>query len=79
MIYSLITRFTEYRSFLWLFWPSLVGQMVKNPPTMQETWVLSWGWKDPLEEGMATQSSILAWRMPWTEEPGRSGVAKSQT
>ena len=43
---------------------------VKNPPTMQETWVWSLGWEDNLEEGMATQSSILAWRIPWTEEPG---------
>ena len=38
--------------------------MVKNPPAMQETWVLSLGWEDPLEEGMATNSSILAWRIP---------------
>ena len=46
--------------------------MVKNPPAMQETWVRSLGWEDPLEEGMATHSSILAWRIPWTEEPGYS-------
>ena len=45
--------------------------MVKNPRAMQETWVLSLGQEDPLEEGMATHSSILAWRVPWTEEPGR--------
>ena len=44
--------------------------MVKNPPAMQEAWVCSLGWEDPLEEGMATHSSILAWRIPWTEEPG---------
>ena len=43
--------------------------MVKNLPVMQETWVRSLGWEDPLEKGMATQSSILAWRIPWTEEP----------
>ena len=43
---------------------------MKNPPTVQETWVGSLGWEDPLEEGMATHSSILAWRIPWTEEPG---------
>jgi len=49
---------------------SLVAQMVKNPPAMPETWVCSLGWEDPLEEGMATHSSILAWRTPWTEEPG---------
>ena len=49
---------------------SLVAQMVKNLPAMWETWVLSLGWEDPLEEGMAIHSSILAWRTPWTEEPG---------
>ena len=49
---------------------SLVAQRVKNPPAMRETWVQSLGWEDPLEEGMAIYSSILAWRMPWTEEPG---------
>ena len=48
----------------------LVAQMVKYPPAMWETWVQSLGWEDPLEEGMATHSSILAWRIPWTEEPG---------
>ena len=45
-------------------------QTVKNPPAMWETWVQFLGWEDPLEEGMATHSSILAWRIPWTEEPG---------
>ena len=49
---------------------SLVAQMVKNLPTMQETQVQSLGWEDPLEEGVATHSSVLAWRIPWTEEPG---------
>ena len=44
--------------------------MVKNLPAMQETWVQSLGQEDPLEKGMATYSSILAWRIPWTEEPG---------
>ena len=51
-------------------WASLVAQMVKNLPVMQETWAQSLGWEDPLEEGMATHSSILAWRIPSTEEPG---------
>ena len=46
-------------------------QMVKNLPTMQETWVLFLGQEDSLEKGMATLSSVLAWRIPWTEEPGR--------
>ena len=49
---------------------SLVAQTVKNPPAMEETWVQSLGCEDPLEEGMATHSSILAWRIPWIEEPG---------
>ena len=44
--------------------------MVKIPPAMRETWVQSLGREDPLEEGMATHSSILAWTIPWTEEPG---------
>ena len=47
------------------------GSAVKNLPAMQETRVLSLGQEDPLEEGMATHSSVLAWRIPWTEEPGR--------
>ena len=57
-------------------WASLVAQMAKNLPAMRESWVQPLGWEDPLEEGMATYSSILAWRIPWTEEPGglRSGT-----
>ena len=49
---------------------ALVAQMVENLPAMRETEVRSLGWEDPLEKGMATHSSILAWRIPWTEEPG---------
>ena len=49
----------------------MVAQMVKNPPAIQETWGRPLGWEDPLEKGMATHSSILAWRIPWTEEPVR--------
>ena len=49
---------------------SLVAQSVKNPPAMWETWVQSLGGEDPLEKEMATHSSILAWRIPWTEETG---------
>ena len=49
---------------------SLVAQLVKNLPVMWETWVQSLGWEDPLENEMAAHSSILAWRIPWTEEPG---------
>ena len=47
-------------------WASLVSQLVKNLPAMRETWVPSLGWEHPLEKGMATHSSILAWRIPWT-------------
>ena len=46
-----------------------MSQVVKNPPAMQETWVRPLRWEDPLEKGMATHSSILAWGNPWTEEP----------
>ena len=53
-----------------------MAQLVKNPPIMRETWVQSLGWKDPLEKGKATHSSILAWRIPWTTV---HGVANSQT
>ena len=49
---------------------SVVAQGVKNPPAMRETWIGSLGQEDRLEKGMATHSSILAWRIPWTEEPG---------
>ena len=52
------------------WWVSLVVQMVKDLPALRETWVQSWGWEDPLEKEMATYSSILAWRISWTEEPG---------
>ena len=47
-------------------WASFVAQLVKNLPAMRETWVGSLGWKDPLEKGKPTHSSILAWKMPWT-------------
>ena len=63
-------------------WASLVAQTVKNPPSMWETWVLSLGWEDPLEEGMATHSSILAWRIPKNRGAWRAtahGVAKNRT
>ena len=52
-------------------WASLVAQSIKNLPAMQETQVQPLGWEDPLEKGMATHSSILAWRIPWTEDPGK--------
>ena len=52
--------------------------MVKNPPAMRETWVRSLGWEDTLEEGMSMQSSMLAWRIPWTEELGELQSMRSQ-
>ena len=57
---------------------SLVAQIVKNLPEMLAIWVLSLGQEDPLKEGMATHSSILAWRIPWTEEPGELQSMGSQ-
>ena len=59
-----------------------MAQLVKNLPVMQETWVRSLGWEDPLEKEMATHSNILDWEIPWTEEPGglqSMVLQKSQT
>ena len=58
------------RSLPRFFWASLMAQMVKSLPAMQETWVRFLGQEDPLEKGMATHSSILVWRIPWAEETG---------
>ena len=57
---------------------SIIAQLVKNLPAVQETWVRFLGWKDPLEKEMATHSSILAWKIPRTEEPGRLQSMGSQ-
>ena len=59
-------------------WASLVAQMVKNSTAMKETQVQSLGWEDPMEKGMATHASILAWRIPWTEELGGLQSMESQ-
>ena len=59
-------------------WSSPVAQTVKNLPVIQETWIQSLGQEDPLEKGMATHSSILAWRIPQIEEPGRLQSTESQ-
>jgi len=59
-------------------WASLMAQIVKNLPAMKETWFQSLGWDYPLKEGMKTCSSILAWRIPWTEEPGGLQTMRSQ-
>ena len=60
-------------------WASLVAQMVKRLPEMRDTRVQSLGWDDPLEKEMATHSSTLAWKIPWTEEPGRLQSMGSQS
>ena len=57
---------------------SLVAQMVKHLPAMRETWVRPLGWEDPLEKAVATHSSILTWKIPWTEQPGRLQPTGSQ-
>ena len=58
-------------------WASMVAQTVKNSPAIWETWVQSLGWEDLLEKGIATHSSILVWRISWTEEPGRLQAMRS--
>ena len=60
-------------------WASLVAQMVKNPPAMQETRIQSLGQEDPLEKGMATHPSVVAWEVPWTEERGGLQSMELQT
>ena len=78
-ILTLVLYFSFRLFYLYgLNWASLVAQMVKNPPAMQETQVQSLGWENPLEKGMAIHSSILAWRIPWTEESGRLQSMGSQ-
>ena len=63
---------------MYIKWASLVAQMVKNLPAIWETWVQSLGGEDTLEEAMATYSSILPWRIPWTKEPDRLPSMGSQ-
>ena len=60
-------------------WATLVAQLLKNLPAMQESWVQSLGWEDPPEKELGTHSSILAWRIPWTEEHGGLQSMGSQT
>ena len=69
-------------SFMAMLQASLGAQLLKNLPAMQKTQVRSLGWEDPLEEGMATHFNILAWEIPWTEQPGRlrsMGLQESDT
>ena len=67
-----------YRYLMDLIRASLVAQRLKHLPAMRETWVQSLGQEDPLEKEMATHSSILAWRIPWTEKPGGLQSTRSQ-
>ena len=71
------TRLSDFTFKLWSR-ASLVAQRLKRLPGMWETWVRSLGWEDPLEKEIATHSSILAWRIPWREEPGRVQSMGSQ-
>ena len=83
ILWYLELPYTYMQSFIFLsLRDSLVAQMVKKPPAMGETRVQSLGWEDPLEKGMATHSSILAWKISWTEAAWRvtvHGVSKSWT
>ena len=81
-LYYSVNQFIRiyFKQFLLYTEVPLVAQMVKNWLAMRETWVQSLCWEDALKKGMATHSSIIAWRIPWTEELGRlHGVAKNQT
>ena len=71
MVETVLTLRRVINDLLKELWTSLVAQMVKRLSTMQETWVRSLGREDPLEKEMAIYSSTIAWKIPWTEEPGR--------
>ena len=77
-IHSLLTPVLELHHYICNIGASLVAQLVKNLSAVQETWVRSLGWGDPLEKEMATHSRILAWKISWTEEPGRPQSMGSQ-
>ena len=76
MIFPELNFFADSNTYLITY---IVAQTVKNLPTVQETQVQSLGWEDPLEKGIATHSNILAWKIPWTEKPGRLQSMRSQT
>ena len=79
-VYMTFFKWQKFQEFerISRIWASLVAQRVKYLPAMRETWVWSLGWEDPLEKGMAIHSSILPWRIPWTEEPCRIQFMGSQ-
>ena len=70
VFYSFLLKKQKSKKLLFCIGYSLVAQMIKNPPAMRESWVKSLGWEDPLEKGMATHSTLLAQRIPWTKEDG---------
>ena len=70
MAFFFLTALSENNHRYAYVWASVVAQLLKNLPATQKTWVQSLGPEDPLEKGRATHSSTLAWRIPWTEEPG---------
>ena len=78
MIFFLVCVFTYFKDTVFTMLTSLVAQTVKRLSTMRETQVRSLGWEDPLEKEMAIHSSTLAWKIPWTEEPGRLQSMGSQ-
>ena len=71
ILFPILPLFPSQQLFEPILWTSLVAQMVKHLSTMRETWVRSLGQEDPLEKEMAIHSSTIAWKIPWTEEPGR--------
>ena len=75
---TLLSPFLILFALLPLTRASLAAQTVKHLPAVRETWVQSRGWEDPLEKDMATHSSTLVWKIPWTEEPGRLQSTGSQ-
>ena len=79
LIHSYLKLLTEAMNYSSLFRAPLVAQTVKNLPAMQETWVWSLDWEDPLEKGMETLSNVLAWRISWTEEPDGPHSMASQS
>ena len=79
LIHSYLKLLTAAMNYSSLFRAPLLAQTVKNLPAMQEAWVWSLGWEDPLEKGMETHSSVLAWRISWTEEPDGPQSMASQS
>ena len=69
-VHGVAKSWTRLSDFHFRFWLPVVARTIKNLPVVRESQVRSLGWEDPLEDGIATHFSILAWRIPWTEEPG---------